>query len=141
MKKIYLALMCMASLTIVTACGGGNANKGGEAAESEGSAVEVAAEDAPESVTRTRWVYGDENLMYRLTITVEDQALLYFDLEEGGGQHGEYNGPCTYSNGEGSIPLVDSDGQSVGTATFKVNGKTMEFTFQGKTMTMKQKAI
>lgn len=27
MKKIYLALMCMASLAIVTACGGGNASK------------------------------------------------------------------------------------------------------------------
>ena len=31
MKKVYLALMCMASLTIVTACGGGNASKNEEA--------------------------------------------------------------------------------------------------------------
>ena len=37
MKKIYLALMCMASLAIVTACGGGNASKNVEAQEVEAS--------------------------------------------------------------------------------------------------------
>ena len=35
MKKIYLALMCMAGFTLMTACGGKTENKGGEAASEE----------------------------------------------------------------------------------------------------------
>ena len=37
MKKIYLALMCMVSLAIVTACGGGNASKDTETQATEAS--------------------------------------------------------------------------------------------------------
>ena len=50
MKKIYLALMCMASLAIVAACGGGNANKGGEAAESENTEQKAEAGQATADV-------------------------------------------------------------------------------------------
>ena len=39
MKKVFVALMCMASLVIMTACGGGNAKK-----DSVGEAVEKAKE-------------------------------------------------------------------------------------------------
>lgn len=35
MKKIYLALMCMAGFTLMTACGGKSENKGGETANEE----------------------------------------------------------------------------------------------------------
>ena len=40
MKKIYLALMCMASLAIFTACGGGNASKNNTEAPADGEAAQ-----------------------------------------------------------------------------------------------------
>ena len=44
MKKIYLALMCMASLTIVMACGSGNASKNNAEATADSEATEQVAE-------------------------------------------------------------------------------------------------
>jgi hypothetical protein len=38
MKKVFMALMCMASLAIVTACGGGNANNETEATADDNAA-------------------------------------------------------------------------------------------------------
>lgn len=50
MKKLNLALMCMASLAIVTACGGGNASKNVEAQEAKATEQTAAAtETAPET--------------------------------------------------------------------------------------------
>jgi hypothetical protein len=43
MKKIYLALMCMASLSMMTACGGDK--KGDKGADAEGEETEVVSED------------------------------------------------------------------------------------------------
>lgn len=61
MKKIYLALMCMASLAIVTACGGGNASKNAEAeAPADGEAAqEQVAEQAKIDVSNL--TLGDAN--------------------------------------------------------------------------------
>lgn len=51
MKKIYLALMCMASLALLTACGGGNANQNTETQEPEASepTAEATETAAPET--------------------------------------------------------------------------------------------
>lgn len=57
MKKIFLALMCMASLAIVTACGGGNASKNNAEAQ-EAEATEQTAEATPDVSELT---LGDAN--------------------------------------------------------------------------------
>ena len=53
MKKVFLALMCIASLVIMTACGGGNAKKDGsdilEDAEKMVQKSEVVSSDWPEN--------------------------------------------------------------------------------------------
>lgn len=60
MKKIYLALMCIASLAIVTACGGGNASKNNaEAPACEEAAQEQVAEQAKTDVSGL--TLGDAN--------------------------------------------------------------------------------
>lgn len=60
MKKIYLALMCMASLAIVTACGGGNASKNNAEAAADGEAAqEQVAEQAKTDVSNL--TLGDAN--------------------------------------------------------------------------------
>ncbi len=46
MKKIYLALMCMAGFTLMTACGGKSENKGGEAANGEQNTEQETESDA-----------------------------------------------------------------------------------------------
>lgn len=57
MKKIFFALMCMASLAMVTACGGGNANKNAEAT-ADG---EVAQEQTTEAIDMSELTLGDAN--------------------------------------------------------------------------------
>lgn len=136
MKKIRLALMCIASATIMAACGGNaNAKNNGDNNNDNGA--------APATITRTKWLHESENDLYRLTISVENNANLYFNNYNEDGElldSGNLWGDVTYSNGQGSIPLGDN-GENVGTATFTVNGKEMLFTFKGKTVTMKNKPI
>ena len=62
MKKIYLALMCMAGFTLMTACGGKNDKKSDEAAANGETATEQTSDKA-EGFT------GDED-PYELFLTV-----------------------------------------------------------------------
>lgn len=52
MKKIYFALMCMASLAILTACGGGNAGKNNSEAQ-EAEATEQAEQAEQTELAKT----------------------------------------------------------------------------------------
>lgn len=146
MKKIYLALMCMASLAIVTACGGGNANKGGEAAESENNQTEVATGDAPESINHTKWLFDDDtadyNTDYELVFSSEgnDVRLNYYTSYEDESKDPErdtYYGEFTYDNGKGSIEFTKDEEST--TATFTVIGNKKEIVFKGKTFEMREK--
>lgn len=144
MKRTFLALMCIASLALMTACGNNNKEQNTDkTSESATESVEPAKSSAPESVTRTKWFYESENSTYRLTISVEDNANLFFTKYDDDGNlldSGNLFGDVTYNNGEGSIPLGEN-GNVVDKATFTVGDKEMKFTFKGETVTMKQKSI
>ena len=144
MKRTFLALMCIASLVIMTACGNNNNEQNTDkTSESATESVEQAKSSAPESVTRTKWFSESENSTYRLTISVEDNANLFFTKYDDDGNlldSGNLFGDVTYNNGEGSIPLGEN-GNVVDKATFTVSDKEMKFTFKGETVTMKQKSI
>ena len=60
MKKLFIALTCMASLAIVTACGGGNASKNQAEAPAEGEATEQAA--AKEAAETTADAAGNSQM-------------------------------------------------------------------------------
>ena len=144
MKKITIILCIMAMSTMV-ACGNNNSKKSNNNGETAAQAVQQDKGSAPESIARTKWFYEDEHDhdIYRLTVNTEGGVSLYFikcnddgDVLDSGNLAGVY----TYKNGKGSIALEDN-GKPVDTATFSVNGKKMEFTFKGKTVTMNQKSI
>ena len=143
MKKTFLALMCIASIALMTACGNNKEQNTDKTSESAAESVEQAKGSAPESVTRTKWFSESENSTYRLTISVEDNANLFFTKYDDDGNlldSGNLFGDVTYNNGEGSIPLGEN-GNVVDKATFTVSDKEMKFTFKGETVTMKQKSI
>lgn len=135
--------MCIASLALMTACGNNKEQSTDKTSESATESVEPAKSSAPESVSRTKWFYESENSTYRLTISVEDNANLFFTKYDDDGNlldSGNLFGDVTYSNGEGSIPLGEN-GNVVDNATFKVGDGEMNLTFKGETFTMKQKSI
>ena len=135
--------MCIASLALMTACGNNKEQNTDKTSESATESVEPAKSSAPESVTRTKWFYESENGTYRLTISVEDNANLFFTKYDDDGNlldSGNLFGDVTYSNGEGSIPLGEN-GNVVDNATFTVGDGEMNLTFKGETVTMKQKSI
>ncbi len=68
MKKIYLALMCMASLAIVTACGGGNASKKVVTGDAEIDAKLEQAEKQLSEMTGEEQAEATIKKMYNLTI-------------------------------------------------------------------------
>ena len=72
MKRTFLALMCIASIALMTACGNNKEQNTDKTSESAAESVEQAKGSAPESVTRTKWFSESENSTYRLTISVED---------------------------------------------------------------------
>ena len=78
MKRTFLALMCIASIALMTACGNNKEQNTDKTSESAAESVEQAKGSAPESVTRTKWFSESENSTYRLTISVEDNANLFF---------------------------------------------------------------
>ena len=137
MKKIFSILLVAFAMTTMGACGdknngtdnnGGNNNNGGAALA---------------SIARTKWLHESENDLYRLTISEENTANLYFTNYNEDGElldSGNLWGDVTYSDGQGSIPLGDN-GEVVGTATFTVSGDEMQFTFKGKTVAMERKSV
>ena len=56
MKKVFLALMCIASLVIMTACGGGNAKK-----DASGETAEVKKEAKASKSVKSEWDAIDPN--------------------------------------------------------------------------------
>jgi len=140
MKKIHLALMCIVSLAVLTACGGRNANSSSKSDKTDGAKTEktvtkAAAKNAPESLARTRWFYNGDTEELELTLTEDIAHLRQYD--DGLKQ---YDGEYTYEKGKGTVKL-SLDDVNYQTGTFSVSGDTMEFTFQGKTLKMKQKSI
>lgn len=73
MKKIYLALVCMAGFTLMTACGGKSENKGGEAANAENTEQE-ADDKADDSVDVTEVVWFNKTLEDTYGFNVNDIA-------------------------------------------------------------------
>ena len=66
MRKVFLALMCMASLVIMTACGGGNAKKdaSGETAEVKKETKASKSDDIKESGFAIKLQYDDAIAIY-----------------------------------------------------------------------------
>lgn len=142
MKKFHLALMCIVSLAILTACGGRNANSSSKNDKADGENTEktdtkAAAKNAPESLARTRWFYNGDAEELELTLTEDIARLRQYSPDNGLKQ---YDGEYTYEKGKGTVKL-SLDDVNYQTGTFSVSGDTMEFSFQGKTLKMKQKSI
>ncbi len=86
--------------------------------------------DEPETVTYYNVVCAQGYMTY--TVRVEDP-----DAEES--EDATYFGTYSYSNGSGSAAMKDTETMAdAGTATFTVNGATMTFTFQNKTITLEE---
>lgn len=116
MKKNYLALMCMASMAIVTACGGGNANK--QQAEAEDlvkSEIENTDQKPEKSIED---MIGIEQAEYWLTqnfnLTLADvKPDFEYEAQEKG-----MDG-CMGNKGGGTFGFIKKDGTPITDDDFK----------------------
>ena len=96
MKKIYLALMCMAGFTLMTACGGKSENKGGEAANGEESTEQKADDKAEAGADLSAMAKFDKtlNATYGISMTDLAPSFSYAEKNAKGGDlfYGEENG-------------------------------------------------
>ena len=91
MKKVFLALMCLVSLMIMTACGGGNAKKGalGETAE----VMEGGTKLQRETLAKIGKTTSDKVVLESMVTTFEDERYMVYDFSECGPE-----GTNTYLN-------------------------------------------
>ena len=78
MKKVFSILMVAFFAMGMAACGNANGNGNGNGDNNDNNDGIQEQGAAPESLTRTKWFYENEFDTYRLTISVEDNANLYF---------------------------------------------------------------
>ena len=154
MKKIYLALMCMASLTMMTACGGDK--KADKAADTEGENTEMTndeqAADEQETASEeadgsevwgdpTKAVVLDMDIVYSMgdfkpagTIIFEDtlggetagELPSKWDIKSGSAEVGEANGHYYITMLGGDTELLPKVGEN---KNFLPESYSMEFQF------------
>ena len=106
MKKIYLALMCMAGFTLMTACGGKSENKGGEVANAENTEQEAEADATVDADSPTAKFEKALKDCYGLTF---DQVKPDFAISETNNQGASmFYGEST--NGGVNANLLKADG-------------------------------
>ena len=74
MKKIYLALMCMASLSLMTACGGKSESKGGNTAEGSEQNTEQKADNDANDAELSPMAQFDKTLNATYGLSLNDIA-------------------------------------------------------------------
>ena len=122
MKKIYLALMCIASLAIVTACGGGNASKNNAEATADGEATEQVAEQGKAKLDKEPKTIEEQSTLEAAEWALDKKFGLALadvkpDYEYEVLDNGMY---ATMGNsGGGTMSFVKKDGTPITTEDFK----------------------
>ncbi|MBO7490361.1 MAG: hypothetical protein J6T88_08800 [Bacteroidales bacterium] len=128
-KKIAMLLFVAATVLSFNACG----EKENENSDSNSNDAWMLAD--------TEWNWNDLESDEVFDVTVEFNgpklaSLRLWDFSTGIMQLSSYMGTFTYSGGNGTLDLRDSDTDAHVTATFKVAGTTMTLTFKGATYTL-----
>ena len=105
--------------------GGGNNGGGGNGGGT----------DETRSLWYTRWQietgdYGEDNYLYVSVFFSNYSARVHWTK---GVESDDYSGSYTYSNGNGTIELLDIYDVNQGTATFSISGSTMTLNLLGET--------